>query len=56
MNVEEGVDGLIHSSKLDPSVEMTKGEEITVHVESVDPDQRRMSLSVVLTELPVAYK
>lgn len=56
VNVEEGVDGLIHSSKLDPSVEMTKGEEITVHVESVDPDQRRMSLSVVLTELPVAYK
>lgn len=56
VNVEEGVDGLIHSSKLDPSVELEKGQEITVFVESVDPDQRRMSLSVVLTELPVGYK
>lgn len=56
VNVEDGVDGLIHSSKLDPSVELEKGQEITVFVESVDPDQRRMSLSVVLTELPVGYK
>lgn len=56
VNVEEGVDGLIHSSKLDPSIELQKGQEITVFVESVDPNQRRMSLSVVLTELPVGYK
>lgn len=56
VNVEEGVDGLIHSSKLDPSTELVKGKEVTVFVESVDPSQRRMSLSMVLTELPVDYK
>lgn len=56
VNVEAGVDGLIHSSKLDSSVELKKGEVVTVNVESVDPEQRRMSLSLVLTELPVGYK
>lgn len=56
VHVEAGVDGLIHSSKLDPNTQLKKGDEVTVTVESVDPDQRRMSLSMVLTELPVGYK
>ncbi len=56
VHVEAGVDGLIHSSKLDPNTQLNKGDEVTVTVESVDPDQRRMSLSMVLTELPVGYK
>lgn len=56
INVEPGVDGLIHSSKLEPGQTYKKGEKVTVTVESVDPGQRRMSLSVVLTELPVGYK
>jgi ribosomal protein S1 len=56
VNVEPGIDGLIHSSKLDSSVELKRGEDITVHVESVDSKQRRMSLSLVLTEVPMGYK
>ncbi len=56
VNVEEGVDGLIHASKLDPEVSYEKDEKVTVTVESVDPDRRRMSLSPVLTEVPVGYK
>jgi small subunit ribosomal protein S1 len=56
VHVEAGVDGLIHSSKLDSNVQLKKDEEVTVTVESVDPDQRRMSLSMVLTEVPVGYK
>ncbi len=56
VNVEAGVDGLIHSSKLDGATQLNKGDKITVNVESVDPQQRRMSLSLVLTELPVGYK
>lgn len=56
INVEAGVDGLIHSSKLDSTTELKKGEKVTVNVESVDPEQRRMSLSLVLTELPMGYK
>ncbi|MDQ5951106.1 MAG: hypothetical protein QG639_383 [Patescibacteria group bacterium] len=56
INVEPGVDGLIHSSKLDPDSQLKKGDNVTVNVESVDPEQRRMSLSLVLTELPMGYK
>lgn len=56
VNVEEGVDGLIHASKLNPDTTYEKGLEVTVTVESVDPDRRRMSLSPILTEVPVGYK
>jgi len=56
VNVEDGVDGLIHASKLSPDVVYEKGVEVTVTVESVDPDRRRMSLSPILTEVPVGYK
>lgn len=56
VNVEAGVDGLIHSSKLTPDQSFKKGDEVSVTVESVDATQRRMSLSTVLTELPVGYK
>jgi ribosomal protein S1 len=56
VNVEAGVDGLIHASKLTGSENFTKGEAITVTVESVEPEQRRMSLSPVSTEVPLGYK
>ncbi|MCA9369597.1 S1 RNA-binding domain-containing protein [Candidatus Woesebacteria bacterium] len=51
VNVEPGVDGLIHSSKIDPTQTFERGEEITVHVENVDANQRRMSLSPVGAQL-----
>lgn len=56
VNIEDGVDGLIHASKLNLDETYQKGDEVTVVVESVDPDRRRMSLSPVLTEVPVGYK
>jgi len=56
VNVEPGVDGLIHSSKITPGLNFTKGEEIPVTVESVDSAQRRMSLSPISMEVPVGYK
>ncbi|NCN45881.1 MAG: hypothetical protein COU63_04950 [Candidatus Pacebacteria bacterium CG10_big_fil_rev_8_21_14_0_10_36_11] len=56
VNVEPGVDGLIHSSKLDADKELKVGEDVTVNVENVVPEQRRMSLSIVLTEAPMGYK
>jgi len=56
INVEQGVDGLIHMSKLDPTQTYESSMEVSVTVESVDPSQRRMSLSPVLKEVPVGYK
>lgn len=51
-----GVDGLIHISKIPSGNEPKVNEEIEVFVEHIDKDQRRMSLGMVLTEVPVGYK
>ncbi len=56
VNVMPGVDGLIHVSKLGSSADFKEGDTITVNVDNVEPEKRRMSLSPVLTEVPVGYK
>jgi len=56
IKIEPGVDGLIHTSKLTPDQIYESNDEVSVVVESVDPAQRRMSLSIVLTEVPMGYK
>lgn len=55
INVEKGVDALIHASKLEGS-SLKVGDKVTVNVENVVPEQRRMSLSIVDTSMPIAYK
>ncbi len=56
VTLEPGVDGLIHISKIEAGKEPEAGREVDVVVDSVDVDNRRMSLGMVLTEVPVIYK
>lgn len=56
VNFETGIDGLIHISKMPAGREFKVGEEVDVYVEMLDKENRRMSLGVVLTEVPVGYK
>jgi small subunit ribosomal protein S1 len=56
VTLEPGVDGLIHISKIPSGSEPQVGSDIEIFVESIDVEQRRMSLGVVLTEVPVGYK
>jgi ribosomal protein S1 len=56
VNVETGVDGLIHNSKLDSEQKLHKGQQISVNIESIDKDNKRMSLTLITNELPVDYK
>ena len=56
VNFEKGVDGLIHISKKPAEKEFNIGDSVEVFVEMIDVKNRRMSLGVVLTEVPVAYK
>lgn len=56
VNFDKGVDGLIHVSKKPADKEFKIGESVEVFVENLDVKARRMSLGVVLTEVPVAYK
>ncbi|MBD3279575.1 MAG: S1 RNA-binding domain-containing protein [Candidatus Pacebacteria bacterium] len=55
VNVEPGVDGLIHATNLKGQT-LAVDDEVTVNVESIEPEQRRMSLSLVPTEVPMGYK
>jgi ribosomal protein S1 len=56
VNVESGVDGLIHNSKLDSDQKLHKGEKISVNIENIDKENKRMSLTLITNELPVDYK
>jgi ribosomal protein S1 len=51
-----GVEGLIHISKVSPDEEPKEGEEITCLVEDVQPDKRKISLSMALMEKPIGYR
>ncbi len=56
VNFEPGIDGLIHISKMPAGKEFKVGEEVDVYVEMLNKNERRMSLGMVLTEVPVGYK
>ena len=56
VNFDKGVDGLIHISKKPADKEFKVGDSLEVFVEMIDVKNRRMSLGVVLTEVPLAYK
>jgi ribosomal protein S1 len=56
VHLEAGIDGLIHISKIMDGEMPRVGEDVSVTVESVDPDARRMSLSLTPTEVPIGYK
>ncbi|MBI1871905.1 S1 RNA-binding domain-containing protein [Candidatus Collierbacteria bacterium] len=56
VNFDRGIDGLIHVSKQPQGKEFKVGEEVNVYVEMLDAKSRRMSLGVVLTEVPVEYR
>ncbi|MFH0942600.1 MAG: S1 RNA-binding domain-containing protein [Candidatus Beckwithbacteria bacterium] len=56
VNLEPGVDGLIHISKIPADKELKPGLKLDCFVENVDVDHRRMSLSLALISKPVGYK
>lgn len=56
VNLSPGIDGLIHVSKMTPGEEPKIGEEITVTIEDIQPDKRKIGLSMSLTEKPIGYR
>lgn len=51
-----GVEGLIHISKISPGEEPKAGDEITCTIEDIQPEKRKISLSMTLTEKPIGYR
>ncbi len=56
VELEPGIEGLIHISKIPADFSMDVGDKVEVYIESIDKEKRRMSLGLVLTEKPVGYK
>jgi len=56
VTLEPGIEGLLHISKIPAGEEPEAGKSIEVYIEQVDREHRRMSLGMVLTEVPVGYK
>jgi len=56
VHLEPGIEGLIHISKIPVEKSIKVGDQVDCYVESVDQENRRMSLGLVLKEKPVGYK
>ena len=56
VSLSPGIEGLIHISKVSPGEEPKAGEEITCLIEDIQPDKRKISLSMALTEKPMGYR
>ena len=56
VKLEQGIEGLIHISKIPPGRELKVDEKVECLVESIDSKKRKISLSLVLKEKPVGYK
>lgn len=56
VTLSPGVEGLIHISKVAPGEEPKVGDDIMCIVEDVQPEKRKISLSMALTEKPIGYR
>lgn len=57
VELEKGVEGLIHISKLGSSDQTFEpGKKVKCYIESIDVAGRRISLGLVLTAVPIGYR
>lgn len=56
VELEKGVEGLLHFSKIPAGMKLSEDQKIDCFVESVDEKERKISLGLVLKEKPVGYK
>jgi len=56
IQLEPGVEGLVHLTKIPPGKRLVKEEEVDVYIEDVNKKEKRISLGLVLTAKPVGYK
>ena len=56
VTLEEGVEGLVHISKIPPNESWEVGQSLDCTIESIDTAVRRISLSPVVKEKPILYR
>lgn len=56
VELEKGVEGLIHVSKAPTTFTAKVGDKVEAIVESIDTDKRKLSLSLLTKEKPIGYR
>lgn len=56
VELEPGVEGLIHMTKIPPGEKLEEGQEVNVYLEEIDVKKRKISLGLILTRKPIGYK
>ena len=56
VELEKAVEGLIHISKIPAGKEFKEGEKVSVIVDKLDKDNRKISLAYVPVTKPIGYR
>ncbi len=56
VQLEPGIEGLIHITKIPPATKLKNGDSVNCYIEEIDAENKKISLGLVLTSKPVAYK
>jgi len=56
VQLEPGIEGLIHMTKIPPGKRFNRGDEADVIIEEIDKEGKKISLGLILTEKPIGYK
>ena len=56
IELEPGVEGLVHITKIPPTMKLSEGQEVDCYVEEIDSKKKKLSLGLVLTSKPIGYK
>lgn len=56
IELEKGVEGLAHISNIPAGKDFKEGSKVTVQVEDVNAEERRIAFSIIPTEKPVMYR
>ena len=56
IEVEPGIEGLVHITNIPPGKRLSEGEEVDCLVQEIDAKAKKMSLGLVLTTKPIGYK
>jgi ribosomal protein S1 len=56
VELEPGVEGLIHITKIPPAKKLNPGDIVNCYIEEIDKANKKISLGLVLTSKPLAYK
>lgn len=56
VELEPGVEGLIHITQIPPTTKLTVGSEVKCTIEEVNKKDKRIALGLVLTSVPLGYK